>query len=141
MGAYSHKPVPLKCTNPSPWTGVKIGSPPQHDIYAIAISPIPPSSMLMSHTHMEVACIMARVCAVPTLNSGVRGDEVMWILHLGGDPIFTPVHGPHEVVVSPWKSILGGCMHAVNLNTEFMMGVMLMLLLACKPTTRHSQPE
>ena len=111
MSASSHRPVPLKCTNSSPWTGVKSGSPPQRDIYTTAISPpthpptpdTPEFNVDMSHTHMEVACIMLRVYVDPTLNSGVRGDEVMWMLHLGGDPIFTPVHGPPQLVVSPWK--------------------------------------
>ena len=40
------------------------------------------------------------------------------ILILGGVPIFTPVHGPHHVVISVWEVVLGRCILADNLHKQ-----------------------
>ena len=75
--------------------------------------------MLRQPTQDVIHVTSMQVYTIPTLNSGGMGEMGMGVIpRLGGDPIFTPVHGPHHVVISVWEVVLGRCMLAANLHKQ-----------------------
>ena len=76
--------------------------------------------MLRQPTQDVIHVTSMRVYTISTLNSRGMGEMGMRVIpRLGGDPIFTPVHGPHHVVISVWEFVLGRWMLADNLHKQY----------------------
>ena len=70
MRLHSHRPVPIKCTESSPWTGVKIGSTPKSNIILIPTPPYPEFNVETAHSTRDTCYFNA---GVPHFNIEFKG--------------------------------------------------------------------